>query len=112
MSFRYIGRHSITTQAIGFMLLFGLSMNLSGAETDTIYLDETYISGNQELPKVLYILPWKDQQGEAVPAVNPLLGMPEILSPIYPHEYRLEMSYRSLVPDQSSRSSEDSTTLD
>ena len=29
----------------------------------TIHLDETVISGNQELPKVLYIVPWQDPSG-------------------------------------------------
>ncbi|MCZ6619728.1 MAG: hypothetical protein O7E57_16535, partial [Gammaproteobacteria bacterium] len=28
-----------------------------------IQLDETVISGNQELPKVLYILPWRQPGG-------------------------------------------------
>ena len=28
-----------------------------------VRLDETVISGNQELPKVLYILPWREPQG-------------------------------------------------
>lgn len=80
-------------------LLFMLAVSGSGchAEEDTIYLDKTFISGNQELPKVLYILPWKDRSGEVIPAINPVLKMPDILSPIYPHEYRLEMSYRLLV---------------
>lgn len=74
-----------------------LSSNAWAADANTIYMDETYISGNQELPKVLYILPWKNQQGEAVPAVNPILADRGIMAPIYPHEYRLEMAYRALT---------------
>lgn len=84
------------------ILLLAMSVNAYCADVDTIYLDETYISGNQELPRVLYILPWKDQQGEAVPAKNPLLAMPDLFSPIYPHEYRLEMFYRALGERKSS----------
>ena len=81
------------------MLMSGLSKSALAEvdEANTIYMDETYISGNQELPKVLYILPWKNQQGEAVPLGNPRLADSEVLAPIYPHEYRLEMSYRALT---------------
>ena len=75
----------------------GISGNAQAQEANTIYMDETYISGNQELPKVLYILPWKNQQGEAVPAMIPALLNESIMAPIYPHEYRLEMSYRALI---------------
>ncbi len=77
----------------------GISGNAQAQEANTVYMDETYISGNQELPKVLYILPWKNQQGEAVPAMIPVLLNGSIMAPIYPHEYRLEMSYRALIAD-------------
>ena len=80
----------------------GISGNAQAEEANTIYMDETYISGNQELPKVLYILPWKNQQGEAVPAMNPILVNERVMAPIYPHEYRLEMSYRALIADRTS----------
>ena len=80
----------------------GISGNARAEEANTIYMDETYISGNQELPKVLYILPWKNQEGEAVPAMNPILINERVMAPIYPHEYRLEMSYRALIADRTS----------
>ena len=41
--------------------------NHAFAATDTIYLEETVISGNQELPKVLYIFPWREMAAESVP---------------------------------------------
>jgi hypothetical protein len=66
-------------------------------QADMILMDETYISGNQELPKVLYILPWKNQQSKAVPAGNPVLADRNVLTPIYPHEFRLQMRYRELI---------------
>ena len=77
----------------------GISGKTQAAEANTVYMDETYISGNQELPKVLYILPWKNQQGDAVPAMIPVLMNEAVMAPIYPHEYRLEMSYRALIAD-------------
>lgn len=84
---------------LAVLSIAGISAEALAAEANTVYMDETYISGNQELPKVLYILPWKNQQGEAVPAMIPVLINDAIMAPIYPHEYRLEMSYRALIAD-------------
>ena len=81
------------------LLVCGIAGKAQAAEANTVYMDETYISGNQELPKVLYILPWKNQQGDAVPAMIPALMNDAVMTPIYPHEYRLEMSYRARIAE-------------
>jgi hypothetical protein len=49
---------------------------------DQLLLDRTSIRGNQELPRVLYILPWKDSQlGNVVgKPVNSLID--EVLAPV------------------------------
>ena len=86
--------------AVFTTLLTGLAV---ADEPNTIYLDETYISGNQELPKVLYILPWTNQQGQVVPASNPAFADRGILKPIYPHEYRREMAYRAAAGAEQSK---------
>ena len=67
----------------------------------TVILDETVISGNQELPKVLYILPWREVDGIPVPASAPDLSQDYVLRPVYPHEYRQRMAYRRLLEDES-----------
>jgi hypothetical protein len=85
--------------AVAVLSISGISGKAQAEEANTVYMDETYISGNQELPKVLYILPWKNQQGDAVPAMIPVLMNEAVMAPIYPHEYRLEMSYRALIAD-------------
>ena len=52
------------------------------SETDRLQLDATSIRGNQELPRVLYIVPWKDA------AIDDLVGKPvnslidEVLAPV------------------------------
>ena len=83
--------------ATGQILVMFVSNAALAAEDETIYLDETYISGNQELPKVLYILPWKDQSGGAVPAIQPGSTLDQIMKPVYPHEYRLALAWRSQI---------------
>jgi hypothetical protein len=58
-------------------------------------LDATAIRGNQELPKVLYIVPWKD------PAMAELAGRPvnslveEVLAPVDREVFRRQTRYFS-----------------
>ena len=58
-----------------------------------IQLDETVISGNQELPKVLYIVPW--QQPEGLPQIDlePHFAEAELFRRLYPPAYRRELGY-------------------
>ncbi len=93
------------SESKGLFFLVSLAMvfvsGLVRAETEgakdaeTIYLDETYISGNQELPKVLYILPWKRQGSGAIPAARPRSSLDRVMTLVYPHEYRLELAFRA-----------------
>ncbi len=66
---------------------------VSAAEGDRIDLDETVISGNQELPKVLYIMPWQDASSN--PQIELESGFDEldVFRRLYPPAYRREMRY-------------------
>lgn len=61
--------------------------------TDRVDLDATQITGNQELPKVLYIVPWRR------PELGDLAGKPlnslldEVLAPIDRDVFRRENRY-------------------
>jgi hypothetical protein len=72
-----------------------------GAGTDRLNLDTTDIRGNRELPKVMYIVPWKRSDlGDLVgrPA-NSLLD--EVLQPLDRDVFRRETRYYdALRPDQ------------
>ncbi len=63
------------------------------ANADRIDLDTTQITGNRELPKVLYIVPWKR------PELGDLVGRPlnslldEVLSPVDRDVFRRENRY-------------------
>jgi hypothetical protein len=60
---------------------------------DTLDLGTTSITGNQELPKVLYIVPWKSSD------LGDLAGRPvetlldEVLAPVDPREFERHLSY-------------------
>jgi len=73
----------------------------SGKGQDRIELDTTQITGNRELPKVLYIVPWKRSDlGDLVgKPVNSLLD--EVLAPVDRDVFKRENRYyEALKPDQ------------
>ena len=44
---------------LGLVLFLGMGVNTSAWAEDRLKLDSTAIKGSRELPKVLYIVPWK-----------------------------------------------------
>jgi hypothetical protein len=58
-----------------------------------LQLDETVISGNQELPKVLYILPWREPQGLPDIEIQAEFTEAEVFRRLYPPAYRRELGY-------------------
>ena len=64
---------------------------------DTIYLEETVISGNQELPRVLYILPWQEMRTTHLPERGFAFQSDSVLTPIYPDEQRRELALRQAL---------------
>jgi len=62
-------------------------------QVDSLQLDSSSITGNQELPKVMYIVPWKeigigDLQGKPV---NSLLD--EVLAPLDREVFKRQVQY-------------------
>ena len=76
----------------------------SGARVmDTLDLGTTSITGNQELPKVLYIVPWKKSDlGDVVGRpVNTLLN--EVLEPVDPEVFQRQLEYYETLHGDSSK---------
>ena len=72
-----------------------------GNAKDRIELDTTQITGNRELPKVLYIVPWKhsDLSDLGGRPANSLLD--EVLTPVDRDVFQRENRYyRALQPDE------------
>ena len=69
----------------------------NAARTDRLELDTTVVTGNRELPKVLYIVPWKKAELGELPAqpFNTLLD--EALAPVDREEFRREVKYYGTV---------------
>ena len=73
----------------------------AGRAVDTLDLGTTSIIGNQELPKVLYIVPWKRSDlGEVVGRpVNTLLD--EVLAPVDPEVFERQLGYYDTLHEAS-----------
>ena len=68
-------------------------VQLADLPRGVIRLDETVISGNQELPKVLYILPWREPQGLPEIEIQAEFTEAEVFRRLYPPAYRRELGY-------------------
>ena len=71
--------------AVSLLMLAGLpAPQAAEHDADRITLDETVISGNQELPKVLYILPWQSPEGRPQLSLDAGLKDDNVLRRVYP----------------------------
>jgi hypothetical protein len=70
-----------------------------GTRADRLDLETTVVSGNRELPKVLYIVPWKKADLGELPAqpFNTLLD--EVLQPVDRDVFKREVKYFHAVAD-------------
>ena len=72
----------------------------SKSNNDRLDLDTTLISGNRELPKVLYIVPWKKADVGNLPGqpFNTLLD--EALKPVDREVFRREVDYYKAISNK------------
>ena len=87
-------RATLLLSACGSVLYVPPLLAQEGAlSAGVIELDETVISGNQELPKVLYILPWQAPEGLPNLQVKADFTEAEVFRKLYPPAYRRELQY-------------------
>jgi hypothetical protein len=78
----------------------------AGARTtasEVVTLDVIAITGNEELPRIMHIVPWKQADPGVLPGrpLNSLLN--DIITPIDRHEYRRELRYHDALYGDRSR---------
>ncbi len=78
--------------------------------SDRLELDTTVVTGNRELPKVLYIVPWKKADMGDLPGqpFNTLLD--EVLTPVDRDVFRREVTYYGAVTEGASAPAADTGT--
>lgn len=85
---------SLCVRFCGFFLFLCAGANgWAKGDDSVIQLDETVISGNQELPKVLYILPWQRAEGLPDIEVEHDFTESDVFRKLYPPAYRRELNY-------------------
>jgi hypothetical protein len=67
------------------------------AAEDRADIDKTQIIGNRELPKVLYIVPWKQPQPGELSGRPARSLLDEVLGPVDRDEFRRQVHYHALV---------------
>ena len=80
------------------LIIFMLALMAGSAlaESDRIYLEETVVSGNEELPRVLYVQPWRSMRQE-LPALTLPDAREELLQPLHPTTFRRLLELESAV---------------
>ena len=87
-------KYNYSLRGVLLVLLCCLAMS-SSAET-TLELEETEITGARELPKVLYIVPWKKTGPESGPLpMRSLIN--EALSPIDVDVFKRQVRYHEMI---------------
>ncbi len=79
------------------LLLVAISLSALATAEQKMDLDGMSVIGNQELPKALFIVPWKDPEASLAPdrPVNSLLD--EALQPVDPEVFRRKLDYFDTV---------------
>ncbi len=74
-----------------------LGMSSLANATEELELDGMAVVGNRELPKALFIVPWKDPEAGMTPnrPVNSLID--EVLQPVDPDVFRRKLQYFDTV---------------
>ena len=79
------------------LLSLALAASVTARAEETLDLDGMSIIGNRELPKALFIVPWKDPQAALAPdrPVNSLIN--DTLRPADPEVFRRKLQYFDVV---------------
>ncbi len=73
---------------------------------DQLVLDATLVTGNRELPKVMYIVPWKKAELSNLPGQPFNTLMDEALAPVDREVFRREVDYYQVIADKDRVSNE------
>jgi hypothetical protein len=79
------------------VLVLALTTTLLTNAAEQLDMDGMAVIGNQELPKALFIVPWKDPEAGMAPdrPLNTLVD--EVLQPVDPDVFRRKLRYFDTV---------------
>lgn len=87
---------------IRIILLSVLLVSITAKAEQRIRLESSKITGNSELPKILYVVPWKKVAATKIVYQLNMHGMTDdMLRPVDPEEFqRQEKNYAELIESQ------------
>lgn len=74
-----------------------LSAIVSASAQDRVDLEGTSIIGNRELPKVLYIVPWKEPDLGDLGELPPTGLLDEVVSPVDREVFQRQLDYYAFI---------------
>jgi len=87
-----------------FVIALMLAAGMAAAQ-DRADIDRTQIIGNRELPKVLYIVPWKKPPPGGLAGKPVVSVLDEALAPIDREVFRRQVQYEAQIHPRSTSSS-------
>jgi len=74
-------------------LVLSLGASCAALAQDRAVMDASQIIGNRELPKVIYIVPWKKPAGAELPGQPPASVLDDVLAPLDRAVFRRQIQY-------------------
>ena len=83
--------------SLHFFLIFAISVSANVSAQERLEMEGTEITGNKELPRVLYIVPWKSVERFDIesPPINSF--MDEKLTPIERASFKRKIHYHDAI---------------
>ena len=83
--------------SLHFFLIFAISVTAKVSAQERLEMEGAEITGNKELPRVLYIVPWKSVERFDIesPPINSI--MDEKLSPIERASFKRKIHYHDAI---------------
>ena len=78
-------------------IILTMLVSLAASAEEVLKMEGTRIRGNQELPKVLYILPWQQPGGVPEFEMQAQFARKNLFRRLYPPAYRRELAYYELL---------------
>lgn len=91
---------SITLATVVLGLLFPVTPVM--AEDEVITIEGTRIRGNQELPTILYLIPWQPPEVQQLSSPEQTFAIQRPLEPLERQEFKRLITYHEVFLNQSS----------
>lgn len=83
--------------SLAFFLIFAISSTANVRAQERLQMEGTEITGNKELPRVLYIVPWKSVERFEISSPPVTSIMDQKLTPIERAAFRRQIHYHDAI---------------